>query len=289
MYSLLLPLTLIATLGTNTQVKATGPHRPPVPSVVEGRVVDEAGTGIKDVGLWLVDTTRFSGYVDPNGCGTYHPQETVWTGPDGRFRAELPFTPTEVSVSQAPEDFEGPSDPQLVISGKEIGVTLKRIHWIFYEGQVVDEQGAPLAQVRIDPHARTDDAGRFQIKLHPRSPPETFRFRKIGFKPIVVPAGELAKVVLRERRTLVKVKLLDTKTKKPVEELYRISAYRGDELLSYCSAGTVTLTHEPTDGECTLDADPGKVELRVEGGPIRKIKVTAAPQEVTLEVKPRAR
>jgi len=288
MHWFLLPFTMIATLGNSAPVKASGPHSPPVPSVVAGRVVDESGKGMENVGLAFTDTTRFSGYVDSNGCGTYHPRETVWTGPEGRFRAELPFTPVEVEVAEAPEDFAGPREPQLVILGKEVEVTLKRIHWIFYEGQVLDEQGAPLPQVRIDPYARTDDAGRFKLKLHPDSPPEKFRFRKIGFKPILVPAGELAKVVLRERRTMVTVKLLDVKTKQPSGDTYRINAYRGDELLSYCSAGDVTLTHEPTAAECTLDADPGKVELRVEGAPVRKIiKVDAAPQVVTLEVPPR--
>jgi hypothetical protein len=269
-------------------VKTTEAHSPPVPSVVEGRVVDEDGKGLENVGVHFIDTSRLSGYVDSNGCGTYHPQETIWTGPEGRFREQLKFTPVEWEVTDVPQDFEGPREPQLVIVGKEVLVTLKRIQWIFHEGQVVDEKGAPVPQVRIDQYASTDDTGHFQLKLHPRSPPEKFRIRKIGFKPIFVSTGELAKVVLRERRTLVTLKLVEVKTKQPMESTYRISAYRGDELLSYCSAGDVTLTHEPAVGECTLDVDPGKVELRVEGVPVRKtLKVDASPQVVTLEVPPR--
>ncbi|WP_257449217.1 carboxypeptidase-like regulatory domain-containing protein [Archangium lipolyticum] len=249
-------------------------------------MVDDSGEGVAHVSLTLTDTTRLSGHVDKNGCGTYHPQESVWTGPDGRFRAELPFTPNEVSVSQAPDDFDPPRNRLPVMPGEEMTVTLRRIAWLVYEGQVVDAQGVPLAQVRIEPGESTDDSGHFKFKLRPEVPPEQFRFRKMGFKPVFVPAGETAKVVLRERRTLVKVKLLDEKTKQPAGGLYRVAAYRGGERLSFCTAGDVEVTHEPAVGECTLDAEPGPVELRVEGKPVRRLEVAVAPQEVSLEVAP---
>ncbi|MFY0567331.1 hypothetical protein ACN28E_26375 [Archangium lansingense] len=252
--------------------------------VVEGRVVDEAGEGIAQVTLRLTDTTRLSGYVDSAGCGTYHPMELVWTEADGRFRAELPFTPNEVEVSQVPEDFYTPTEPLPVTPGQEVVVRLRRIPWLIYEGQVVDEQGAPLVQVDIEPGGRTDDTGRFKFKLRPEVPHERFRFRKMGFKPLFVPEGETAKVVLRERRALVKVKLLDKKTKQPVGGLYRVAAYLGGERLSFCSAGDVEVTHEPAVGECTLDVEPGLVELHVDGKPVSNLKMASAPREVSLEV-----
>lgn len=259
---------------------------PQVPSVVEGRVVDGSGEGVAQVALTLTDTSRLSGHVDSAGCGTYHPQEDVWTGADGRFRAELPFTPNTLAVSQAPEDFDPPSAPLPVTPGQAVTVTLRRIAWIVYEGQVVDAQDAPLAGVDIAPGGRTGDSGHFQFKLRPEVPRERFRFRKLGFKPVFVPVGEMAKVVLRERRTLVKVKLLDKKTKQPARGLYRVAAYLGGERLSFCSAGDVEVTHEPAVGECTLDAEPGTVELRVDGAPVRSLEVAHTPREVTLELGP---
>jgi hypothetical protein len=257
-----------------------------VPSVVEGRVVDDSGEGVPNVDLMLTDTAHLSGYVDPQGCGTYHPQEHVTSGPDGRFHAQLPFTPTEASVEFTPEDFASRPEWIPVAPGQEVKVTVRRIHWRTYEGQVVDDQGAPLAQVRIEPGGSTNDTGHFQLKLDPERQPGSFRFRKMGFKPLVLPGEPPERVMLRERRTFVTVKLVDAKTKQPVGGLNRISAYHGEELLSFCTAGDMATTHEAAEGQCVLDADPGLVQLRLEQKPVRTLKVSTAPQEVTIPVKP---
>ncbi len=284
----LLPLlALLSTLGSFQRAAASDARSPPVPSVVEGRVVDEAGVGVEGMTLGLMDTTRLSGHVDIRGCGTYHPQETVYTDSSGRFRAELSFTPNVVEVEHGPSDFDWPSGDQPVTAGQPIEVKVRRIAWVTYEGQVVDDQGTPLAGVNIETGAKTDETGHFKFRLDPEDKYEQLRFRKMGFKPIVVPLAKTAWVQLRERRALITVKLVEKGTQKPAaQRLYSVEAYRGTERLSYCMAGDATLTHEPAEGECTLDAEPGQIELRVERKVVRKLRVTDAPQTLTFEVTP---
>jgi hypothetical protein len=38
------------------------------------------------------------------------------------------------------------------------------------------------------------------------------------------------------------------------------------------------------EGECTLDAEPGEIELSIDRKVVRKLRVTEAPQTVTFEV-----
>ena len=250
-------------------------------------MVDGAGSGVGGVTLTLTDTTRNSGYVDSQGCGTYHPMETVYSDSGGRFRAELTFTPNIVTVDHAPEDFDWPRGDLPVPAGQPLEVTLRRIAWLTYEGQVVDAQGAPLAGVNITPGGKTDETGHFKLRLDPEDKHQELRFRKIGFTPLMVPREKTAWVVLREQRALLTVKLVDKATKQPaVARLYRVEAYRGTERLSYCTAGDPKLTHESAAGECTLDAEPGELELRLEGKPVRKLQVTGAPRTLTFEVTP---
>ncbi|HEX8700199.1 MAG TPA: hypothetical protein VF815_15240 [Myxococcaceae bacterium] len=284
----LLPLlTLLSTLGSFQRAVASDAHAPPVPSVVEGRVVDEAGVGVAGMTLGLMDTTRLSGHVDSQGCGTYHPSEVAYTDSNGRFRAELSFTPNVLEVHHGPEDFDWPRDNLPVTAGQPIEVKVRRIAWVTYEGQVVDEQGAPVAGANIETGAKTDETGHFKLKLDPEDKYEQLRFRKIGFKPVMVPLAKTAWVQLRERRTLITVKLVDTGTKQPaVQRLYRVEAYRGNERISYCTAGDPKLTHEPAEGECTLDAEPGQLELKVDLKVVRKLRITNAPQTLTFEVPP---
>lgn len=255
--------------------------------MIEGRVVDDAGVGVEHVTLRLTDTTRLSGHVDSQGCGTYHPMETVYTDANGRFRAELSFTPNIATVEHAQEDFDWPEDDLPVTVGQPLEVKVRRIAWVTHEGQVVDDQEAPVAGVSIETGAKTDEAGRFKLKLDPERKYEQLRFRKIGFKPVMVPLAKTAWVQLRERRALITVKLVEKGTQQPaVQRLYRVEAYRGTERISYCTAGDVTVTHESAAGECTLDADPGRLELQVDRKVMRKLRVTDAPQTLTFEVAP---
>jgi hypothetical protein len=258
---------------------------PPKPSVIEGRVVDGEGVGVENMELRLMDTTRLSGYVDSQGCGTYHPMKTVYSGMNGRFREELPFTPNTVEVDYGPEGFALPQGTLPVTAGQPLEVKVRRIAWVTYEGQVVDDQGTPLAGVSLDLGGKTDETGHFKLRLDPEEDHEQLRLRKIGFKPVVVPLEETVRVVLRERRALLTVKLVDKGTRQPVvERMYRVEAYQGAERLSYCTAGDMTLTHEPAEGECTLDADPGQIELMIDRKVVHKVKVTGAPQTLTFEV-----
>jgi hypothetical protein len=280
-------LALLFTLGGFQHALAADHRSPPVPSVVEGRVVDQAGVGVEGMTLGLMDTTRLSGHVDSQGCGTYHPSEVVYTDSNGRFRAELSFTPNVVEVEHGPEDFDWPRGDLPVTAGQPIEVKVRRIAWVTYEGQVVDAQGAPVAGVNIETGARTDETGHFKLKLDPERKYEQLRFRKIGFKPVMVPLEKTAWVQLRERRALITVKLVEKGTQQPaVQRLYRVEAYRGTERLSYCTAGEAKLTHEPAEGECTLDAEPGEIELKIDLKVVRKLKVKDAPLTLTFEVTP---
>lgn len=277
-------LAVLFTLGASQRAVASDPHRPGVPSVIEGRVVDGAGVGVEHVSLTLMDTTRLSGHVDSRGCGTYHPMETVYSDAQGRFRAELSFTPNIMEVQHGPEDFDWPRGELPVTAGRPIEVTVRRIAWVTHEGRVVDDQGTPLAGVNVSSGGKTDETGHFKLRLDPERAPLELRFRKMGFNPIVVPIAETARVVLRERRTLVTVKLVDKATKQPaLARLYRVEVLRGTERISYCTAGDTKLTHEPAEGECTLDVEPGDVDLSIDGKVVRTLKITRAPLTLTLE------
>lgn len=255
---------------------------PPVPSTVSGHVVDQNGAPVAGYDLMFSDTHRLTGQVIA-GCATFHPQQHVTTGADGSFDAGLPFTPNEVFLDDAPHGYEPRTPPEPLDPSKPIELRVYRVPRAIVNGSVVDPQGAPVAGASLGGNygsALSDDAGHFTLETR-TDKPASVRIRKMGFKPLDVPPDALEHVVLKVRRTLLTVKVLDPKTKQPVHGL-RVSAFAGDDLVSYCTAGDVDFSHEPNPGECTLDADPGSIELRA-GATRRKLKVAGDRQSVTLE------
>ncbi|MFT3840331.1 MAG: hypothetical protein QM723_25305 [Myxococcaceae bacterium] len=139
---------------------------------------------------------------------------------------------------------------------------------------VVDAAGAPLQDVELgtnDDRATTGADGRFHLRLR-RDHDCTLRASKLGFRPVIVddPRG-LTKLVLAGKRTLITVKVIDPKTKEPVRHA-NVAIWRGNEKVSSCSAA----------GECTLDAEPGELELQVYDSR-RPIKVGDTALSVTVE------
>lgn len=261
---------------------------PPVPSTVSGHVVDQNGAPVAGYELTFSDTRRFTGQVIA-GCGTYHPQEHVTTNADGSFDAGLRFTPNSVSLNEAPDGYEPRTRPEPLDPSKPIELRVYKVPFVTVNGTVVDAQGAPVAGASLGGNygeVVSDDAGRFKLETR-TDKPAPVRVRKMGFKPLDVPPASLEHVVLKIRRTLLTVKVLDPKTKQPVHGL-RVSAFAGNDLVSYCTAGDVDFTHEPNAGECTLDADPGSIELRA-GATRRKLKVAGNRQPVTLEAEEKPR
>lgn len=255
-----------------------------VTTPVTGRVVDDTGAGVPDVMVTLTDTTRLSGFVDARGCATYHPQYDLVTDAEGRFSATLPFRPSTARVdSQRWLRFpiEVAIDPS-----RPITITGRVTPHHTWTGRVVDADGKPVPEARVGPangsSTRTDADGRYTLELDD-PPPDELRVRRMGFKPLVVPSKAAATVVLKERRALLTVTVLEPATKQPVSSaLVQVAAFIGDERQSFCTAGRPDETHEAAAGTCVLDSDAGEVTLRIDGVPTRTLRVTTAPLAVTV-------
>lgn len=275
---------LLAFVAFSAGAKPPKPDGGVPPTVVTGRVVDDTGAGVPDVMVTLTDTTRLSGYVDARGCATYHPQYDLVTDAQGRFSATLPFRPNTARVDNQrwlrfPIEVAIDASRPITITG---AVTPHRT----WTGRVVDEEGKPVAEARVGPpngsFTRTDAEGRYTLELED-PPPDEFRVRRMGFKPLVIPSKGAATVVLKERRALLTVTVLEASTNQPVSSaLVQVAAFIGDERQSFCTAGRPDETHEAAAGTCVLDSDAGEVTLRLDGVPTRTLRVTTAPQAVTV-------
>lgn len=255
-----------------------------VPTSLTGRVVDETGAGVADVVVTLMDTTRLSGHVDARGCGTYYRQHTAVTDADGRFSASLSFRPNRAMV-ESRGWVRFPSDLAIDVT-KPITITGRTTPHRTWDGTVVDAEGKPVAEAHVGPpngmFTRTDADGRYSLDLEDPAPDE-FRIRRIGFKPLLVAPKSGATIVLKERRTLLTVTVLDPATKQPVTSPFvQVTAFLGGERQSFCTAGRPEETHEPTMGACVLDSDPGLVTLRIENVDVKTLRVAGAPQAVTV-------
>jgi hypothetical protein len=256
---------------------------PPVPTMVDGLVVDQDGKPVGQVALEFYDTTRLAPGRHAGGCGTVHPSFAANSDDQGRIHVQLPFKPTQVQVEGKPDDVDAPPGLVAVPDGQPLELKLHRGSFFDADGTVVDGSGAPLANVHLNTNevaTTTGEDGRFHLRLrHDRD--STVRVRKIGFKPVTLDADKLVKIILTEKRPLVTVKVVDPQTRQPARYA-SVALWRGNERLSYCTAGDPTITHEPNPGECTLDAEPGELELRVYQSK-RTLKIGASDSSLTIE------
>lgn len=252
-------------------------------ATVEGVVLDDRGQGIAGVGVTLADSRRPSGQVTTTssgfGCGAVYPQRTVYTGADGRFRATLPFQPTTVWVSRQVEWYGLPSAPLRVVPGAPIVLQGRFIPHRTVDVRVVDEACQPIPEARVQPGGTglwhlTGPDGRASFALADDGPP-TLRVRRMGYRPAVVPSDAAGPVVLQPR-PMVTVTVLDASTRQPIAGAVEVSLWQAGERLSFCTAGPTHLTHEAAVGACTLDAEPGAVELRLDGAPVQVLHVDGA-------------
>lgn len=271
----------VALLSACEGARVAPPTESPVSRVlVEGRVEDENGRGVPGVFLNLYDTSRLSGHVDRRGCGTY-PQVSAQTDATGRFSVTATFHPNGVQVSSNQPWLELPRGMVDVTPGAPIVVRVHTVPHVTLRGLVVDGEGAPVKGATVQPMqpgmgARTDEAGRFELEVA-EPPPETFRVRRMGYRPVVVGTVGLDRVVLASRRQMLTVTVLEPGSRAPVSRLVRVEAWQGGERLSFCTAGDTTYTGEPTVGACSLDAEPGAVDVRVEGGAVAQVTVGEGP------------
>jgi hypothetical protein len=101
----------------------------------------------------------------------------------------------------------------------------------------------------------------------------------MGFRPVLVKIEKAEGIVLADRRPMVTVTVEENGA--PVKRLVRVSLWQRGERLSFCTAGLALETSEPQDGVCTLDAELGEVELRLEDKP----SMTLTVKEQALAVK----
>lgn len=264
---------------------------PPVATPIKGRVVDDQGVGLAGVHLLFHDTTRRTGHVDARGCATYHPQFSLTSDSEGRFAGVLPFVPTRVQASGRLEWVELPL-PQVITDAKQDLLLVGRaVPHLTLTGQVVDSNGQPIAGTSVLPEPssglaltqRSDEQGRFKLELAAPSP-RTVRARRMGYRPVVVSVDALERIVLADRRPMITVNVNENGA--PVGWLVRVSLWQRGERLSFCTAGPVAMTSEPRDGQCTLDAERGQVELRLEDKKVLDLTVTEENQQVTLAAPP---
>lgn len=282
-FLLIIPLGLLAACDARN---VPSPEARGTLFTVEGRVVNDRGDGLANVWLMLVDGSRLSGYVDKRGCGTYHPTKSLETDADGRFSVTLPFQPTDVQVQGTVAWNVFDVRFQRVEPGVPIVINARFVPHHEVRGLVLDEEGRPIPEARIEAvGARTDADGRFTAELADDGPTET-RVRRMGYRPLVVPFSEADRVVL-PRRPMVTVTVVDPQTNAPRADAVMVSLWRGEERFSFCTAGNPDVTHEPAVGECSLDAEPGAVELRLDNKVITTLHVTSEAMAVRVTGLPR--
>src|SRR5690242_2962764 len=106
-------------------------------SSIHGVVHGDDGKLVANASLWFVDTAHLDRTARrPGGCGTINPQRTVFSAADGAFAAELPFVPTQLTVSTNDELYE-PLRLD-VTSGVPSILVLHAIDWQFVDVRAVD-------------------------------------------------------------------------------------------------------------------------------------------------------
>ncbi len=253
-------------------------------------MVADDGAPIANAEVRVMDMTRLSGFVDRGGCGTHYPEVSATTDADGRFSVTAPFAPSHVLVSVNDPWARPSQEPQRVGSG-DLTVTVPRQPHRAVSGLIEDASGAPVAGASVmalgplGVGTRSDERGHFAFEVA-EPPPAEFRVRRMGFRPQVVALADLPRVVLASPRPLITVTVIDEHTHQPFSDIVKVSAFQGQERLSFCSAGAPSMTHEPAVGACTLDAEPGDLELRLEGGGTTHLVVKAPRTAVTMGFTP---
>lgn len=252
------------------------PAAPAVPCTITGRVHDGEGNPVPAAQLRFVDTTGTT-----STHFVMHPRTKQISADDaGVFSVSLPFTPNRATVSGGHDyrnlDWTDVPSPD----AGPMEFVLPKILWANIEAHVTDETGAPLEEVHVGPaQYTTNDAGFVQFELLPEAVPTSFRIRKMGFKPVNLDRSQLGAIVLRDRRTLVSVKLVDASTGAPLKGRQKVTAQLHDELVSFCTTDAAT-------SSCTLDADPGTTDLELLVGKrsVKSVAVGSTTLEVVLNV-----
>jgi hypothetical protein len=259
--------------------------------IVTGRFVDEHGVNYRNVDFTLWDTTRLSDESDGD-CGTYHPQQNGWTDDGGSFSITVPFQPNRLSYESGLPAWTDPLAREIDVKpGEEVIFNVKTIAHEEVKGRVVDADGAAVSGAHIAASSSrygspdSDETGAFSFEV--ASPASgSVRVRRMGFDPVVADFSALNPVRLAKRRALITITVVDEKTWNPVTGAFvTLTAFKGGERLSFCTAGDMTLTHEARDGECTLDASAGDIELRANDETAWVRVNDASTQWVTLLVK----
>jgi len=261
-----------------------------------GRIVDQNGVQYGNVDFMLWDTTRLSGHSDGH-CGTYYPQQNGWTEDGGAFSITVPFQPNRLSYSSGLPEWTDPLVDEIEVKpGEEIIFNVQTIAHEEVKGRVVDAQGVAVSGAHIASSAArystpdSDATGAFSFEV--KSPAAgNVRVRRMGFEPVIADFSALNPVRLEQRRALITITIVDETTWNPLsDDLVMITAFRGGERQSFCTAGEMGLTHESRDGECTLDASLGDIELRAGETTTWLHLNDATPKWVTVFVKrPRVR
>jgi hypothetical protein len=252
------------------------PAAPAVPCTITGRVHDGEGNPVPAAQLRFVDTTGTT-----STHFVMHPRTKQISADDaGVFSVSLPFTPNRATVSGGHDyrQLDWTSVPSPDAGAMEF--VLPKIAWAHIEAHVTDEAGVPLEEVHVGPgQDTTNDAGWVRFELLPEDVPTSFRVRKMGFKPVNLERSQLGAIVLRDRRTLVSVKLVDASTGAPLKGRKKVTAQLHDDLVSFCTTDAAT-------SSCTLDADPGTADLELLVGKraVKSVAVGNTALEVVLNV-----
>ncbi len=229
------------------------------------RVVDQHGTPVPNFDLMLWDTTRLSGHVDARGCGTYHPQEGVWTDDAGFYKGWVPFKPNKVSYQV--DEFEPTDGVPMPTDG---GLVVHRMSFETFKVTVTDAQGKPLDRVTGqvgDGSGRTDATGVLSVTARTdHAPLPKVSLRRMGYRPVSVQLPATAPVRLEDRAWL-DITVFERDGGVATDRM-TVEAIKDGEPMSYC-----TINVEDWPGGCSLDTEPGHVMIKLRGSVVSQLDV----------------
>lgn len=181
---------LISIIGADPTVSAADP-KPASTSVLSGKVMNEAGEAIPEAVVRIAIPAADMRFVDPS---SEHRQMEVRTSADGSYKFEIPETPksTKVSVDAMKPGYRrlvgtlmsGGDETEVRVSpGAPVTANLVLKPAQYIKGVVVDEDGQPIAGVKVGANANspmasggvertaTNKDGVFEIFSYPAEPP----------------------------------------------------------------------------------------------------------------------